>query len=221
MNFAIASQGLNQVATTLFSLTQVNNIAIDRTAKNIGWYGRKPGIQKNVYYPIEYQYLLDTQQYSLLMTDSSFFQFFFDFNDADELVSARLAYYPCPVKTSHDADTLLDAAEAALDREDNDLYDHLFNWVELLETDIGKPANTSHFRFDFDSKVTAHSKSHLQFGAIQEFRIPANSFPLPAAFIQLCSPLFSNFPTIPAEHLVFARDRKFGQPANSELIFIE
>ena len=160
---------------------------------------------------------MDTQQYSILLKDSSFFQFYYQFEKSGKLKTARLAYYPKPVQTPHLQEDLLNAGEDALERQDNDLYDHLYNWVELLETDIGRPANTSHFRFDFDSKVISHSKSHLQFGAIQEFRVPANSFPLPVAFIELCSPLLGNF-SIEKTYLVFAKSHMFSLPINSELI---
>lgn len=218
MNFALASQGLVHVTSFLNSLTQVNNTITSISSKYIGWLGRKPGIQKNVYYPIEYQYLLDTQQYSLLLSDSSFFQFYLQFSSEDQLTSARFAYYPKPVRTNHDEDDLLISADGALNRQDDDLYNHLFNWVELLETDIGKPANTSHLRFDYDSKVTIHSKSHLQFGAIQELRVPSNNFPLPIAFVELCLPIMTGVSKIPANHLAFASTHKLDLIGNQELI---
>lgn len=220
MNFALACQGLQHAVSYLNSLTQVDNTTTSSSAKYIGWQGRKTGIQKNVYYPIEYQYLLDTQQYSLLLSDSSFFQFYFQFDSEDCLKSSRLAYYPKPVRTSHEEDDLLSAADGALDRQDEDLYNHLFNWVELLETDIGKPANTSHIRFDYDSNVSVHSKSHLQFGAIQELRIPSNSFPLPIAFVELCLSMTAGASKIPDTHLAFASNHKFGPLQNQELIFL-
>jgi hypothetical protein len=218
MNYALACQGLMHALSLLSGITQVDNTTTSTPNRYIGWSGRKPGIQKNVYYPIEYQYLLDTQQYSVLLRDSSFFQFFFQFDASDKLSSARLAYYPRPVNTLHENDDLLKAADDALDRQDEELYNHLFNWVELLETDIGKPANTSHVRFDYDSKVLVHSKSHLQFGAIQEFRLPSNNFPLPIAFVELCSSIIAGTPQIPASHLVFARNHKLGLLSNEVLI---
>ena len=220
MNFAHASQGVNHAVLLLNSITQVNNTVTAPAEKCISWNKRKPGIQKNIYYAIEYQYLLDNQQYSLLLKDGSFFQFYFEFDLKDILICARLAYYPKPVKTNHDDSSLLDAAEAALERDDGDLYDHLFNWVELLETDIGRPANTSHIRFDYDSAVKSHSKSHLQFGAIQEFRIPSSGFPLPIAFIELCAPLAVGIALIQHGHLVFAKGNRLNLPPSSELIHL-
>jgi hypothetical protein len=218
MNFALVKQGVNHAITHLVEVTQVNNIELVDISRCVSWKGYKPGIQKNIYYSLEYQYLLDNQQYSLLLRDGSFFQFFFNFKSSNELHAARLAYYPRPVKTLDLSDDLLVAANSALERDDDDLYDHLFNWVELLETDIGNPANTSHLRFDFDDTVTSHCKSHLQFGAVQEFRIPADFFPLPMAFIEMCGSLVSGFSQISLAHLGFARNNKLRLQRRNELI---
>lgn len=220
MNFAHASQGLSHAVLMLNNLTQVNNTCRSPAEKSISWNKRKPGIQKNIYYAIEYQYLLDNQQYSLLLNDGSFFQFYFEFDKKDKLISGRLAYYPKSVNTNHDVGSLLNAAEGAMDRSDGDLYNHLFNWVELLETDIGKPANTSHVRFDYDANVKSHSKSHMQFGAIQEFRIPSSGFPLPLAFVELCASLTIGLAAIKQGHLVFAKANRLNLPKNTELIYL-
>ena len=45
-----------------------------------------------------------------------------------------LAYYPKPMSTRDTLNELIDAADDALEREDDELYEHLYNWVELLET---------------------------------------------------------------------------------------
>jgi hypothetical protein len=218
MNFAMASQGLNHAISHLAGVTQVKNIEISSGNKHISWQGRKSGIQKNVYYPLEYQYLLDNQQYSLLLSDGSFFQFFFQFSQSDKLKSARLAYYPRPVKTIDLSEDLLAAAESALERNDDEFYEHLYNWVELLETDIGNPANTSHLRFDFDEAVNTHCKSHIQFGAVQELRIPSDFYPQPIAFIQLCGSMISGFNQISNAHLVFAKNHGLKVTQGEDLI---
>ena len=188
MNFSQASQGVENAKSFLRSYTQIDCIAVKERRSTITWQGRSPGVFKNVYYPLEYQYLVDNQQYSLLLSDSSFFQFYYLF-DLEGLVSARLAYYPKPLSTGDSIETLVDAADRALDRSDDNLYEHLYNSVELLEIKGRAPSNSSHLRFDFDRKVTTHSQSHIQFSGVQEYRIPADCYPLPLAFVQACIPI--------------------------------
>lgn len=172
MNYQKVKQGVNNAKSFLKSHTQNDCISFDNRNSIVSWLGRKPGIFKNTYYPLEYQYLLDHHQYSILLSDGSFFQFFYKF-DGNIFSKARLAYYPMPLSTSDSSDDLQSAAEEAMDRSNDDLYEHLFNWLELLELHGKSPSNTSHVRFDFDSKVTSHCKSHIQFGGVQEFRVPS------------------------------------------------
>lgn len=140
--------------------------------------------------------------------DGSFFQFFYEFNVNGELKKARLAFYPKPMATKDSIDELFDAADDALEREEDTLYEHLFNSVELLEQKGKAPTNTSHIRFDFDPNAKTHPPSHIQFGGVQEFRVSAEFFPLPLAFIQICQPML---PAIEKEigDLVFERRNIF------------
>lgn len=186
MRFAHARQGLINAASRLKKHTQVNNIYTEEGSKTISWRGRKPGIVKGLYYPLEYQFLIDSHQYSLLLEDGSFFQFFYSFNQEDRLISARLAFYPRPVPTTDLQNELLDAAEQAMEHGNDELYEHLYNWTELMEVKGQNPSNTSHIRFDYDEKAKSHSPSHLQLSGLQELRLSANYFPQPLAFIQLC-----------------------------------
>ncbi|SCK49130.1 hypothetical protein VAR608DRAFT_4885 [Variovorax sp. HW608] len=211
MNFARTCQGLGS-ARSYFSrnsLTQVDNIAINTQLREISWAGYQAGIIRNTAYPIEYQFLLDNHQYSILLKDGSFFQFYFSF-EADELNSARLAFYPRPLPLKDDPSSLSQAAEEALDRGDEEILQYLLNWVELMELE-GRlmPSNTSHVRFDYDRDVEAHCKSHLQLGAIQDLRIPANFFPQPLAFIQLCQNLIYGSLPLPSVGLGFERNHLF------------
>lgn len=194
MKYAMAAQGIQNVKEFLRPATQVDCISLQQTNRTITWNARKPGIHKNVYYPLEYQYLIDHHQYSLLLADGSFFQFYYEFTEDDCLAKARLAYYPKPISTSDSLDSLIEAADDALEREDEALYDHIFNWVELLEVKKQSPSNTSHIRFDYDNEVTAHSQSHIQFSGVQEFRVSAEFYPLPLIFVELCLPM------LPIEH---------------------
>lgn len=205
MRFALASQGVNHASNHLAGITQTNNVVRIQAERTVTWVDRLTGIQKGVYYPLEYQFLLDRHQYSLLLSDGSFFQFFYRFDEADVLQEARLAYYPRPIPTSEEQSELLDAAEEALNRDDQLLYEHLYNWTELLDQSRA-PANTSHIRFDFDRKAKAHSQSHLQFGAIQELRLPADFYPQPLAFVQMCEGLLTGVPVIEGPNLGFERN---------------
>lgn len=171
----------------------------------ISWVGRTPGIIKGVYYPLEYQFLLDHQQYSLLLSDGSFFQFYYSFDASKELEKACLTYYPQPMSTRDTVDELLEAAEEAFEREDEQLYEHLYNWTELLEIKQKAPSNTSHVRFDFDRKVSSHCQSHIQFSGVQELRLPADFFPQPLAFVQLCEAMLPDVDALDEKKLSFEK----------------
>lgn len=191
MRYAMAAQAVTSTREFLKSVTQVDCISTQPGNRIITWSGRKPGIFKNVYYPLEYQYLIDNHQYSLLLADGSFFQFFYEFDHEDILTKARLAYYPRPISTSDTLETLVTAADEALDRDDEALYEHIFNWVEYMEIQKKSPSNTSHVRFDYDSEVNSHAPSHIQFSGMQELRVPAEFYPLPLTFIELCLPMLT------------------------------
>lgn len=205
MNFAHVCQGVINAKNHLGDQTQIDNIQVDRAGRSVSWHGRKSGIIKSLYYPLEYQFLIDSHQYSLLLSDGSFFQFFYSFDVNDKLVSARLAFYPRPLPTRDLVEHMLAAADEALEREDDDLFDHLYNWTELMELKGQNPSNTSHIRFDYDSNVEAHSPSHLQLSGLHEFRIPANYFPQPLAFVQLCEMTYANERTLVSANLAFEK----------------
>lgn len=202
MKLAQVKQGMNHVLQLLAPIMQVNNI--EYTANSLSWRGRTRGIYKEVYYPIEYQGLIDLRQYSILLTDGSFLQIYYDF-DNQGLTAARLAYYPAPVSTKSTKEDIFDAADIAIERNEDELYEHLYNCIELLEGKSLYPVNTSHIRFDYDKNVTAHEPSHIQLGAIQELRVPANFFPQPLAFIELIGPLIGNLGIFKDEHVQHAR----------------
>lgn len=205
MRFALACQGVTKAVDHLLAITQTNNVRVINDARIITWLDRQTGIQKGVYYPLEYQFLVDRQQYSLLLADGSFFQFFYRFDANDLLQEARLAFYPRPISTAEEAQELMGAAEAALDRDDEMLYEHLYNWTELMEQSRA-PSNTSHLRFDFDRGATAHSQSHLQFGGVQELRVAADFYPQPLAFVQLCEGLLKGVDPLNPAGLGFERN---------------
>lgn len=209
MKFAHIQQGIIHVFDHLSKITQMHNVDINQSTKCVTWKGRASGIQRGVYYPFEYQYLLDHQQYSVLLSDASFFQFYYQFNQANELKEARLAYYPYPHYVTDSEEDFIEAADAALDRYDDLLYEHLFNWIELLDITSKWPTNTSHIRFDFDVSAQSHHPAHLQFGGVQDFRIPSDFVPQPLAFVQLCESLIIDSKKPNQKHIKFAQTHSF------------
>lgn len=205
MRFAKACIGLENAISHLTDVIQIQNTSVIKSNRTISWMGRTPGIIKGVYYPLEYQFLLDHQQYSLLLSDGSFFQFYYSFDVNDELKKACLTYYPRPISTRDTADELLEAAEEAFERDDEQLYDHLYNWTELLEIKQKSPSNTSHVRFDYDRDVTSHCQSHIQFSGVQELRLSADFFPLPLAFVQLCEAMLPGANALNEQKLNFEK----------------
>lgn len=206
MRFSQVQQDLNNVKEYLLPISQAIRIQIIPDDKNITWANRMPGIQNNAYYPFEYQFCIDNQQYSILLSDGSFFQFFYKFSEEGKLNAARLAYYPCPIPANTDTDGLIVGAENAVDREDEFLFQYLYNWVDILEATRKGPVNTSHIRFDYDSKTTAHEPAHMQFGGINNLRLPASFFPLPFAFVELISAAIENCGECSAQHLGHAKN---------------
>jgi hypothetical protein len=210
MRFGNVCQGLINAFELLSPILQIDNrLVLDRD-KELSWQNRKPGILKGVYYPLEYQSLLDRQQYSLLLSDGSFFQFYYSFNSKDELEKVRLAYFPCPISTRDTADSLREAADGAAEREDDMLFEHLYNWTEWLELKKAVPSNTSHIRFDYDRDVKSHCPAHIQFSGVQEFRIPADFVPLPLAFVQLCESMLSDEVSARLGNVTFERNNYLG-----------
>ncbi|MCG9940554.1 DUF2290 domain-containing protein [Providencia rettgeri] len=205
MNYSKICQSLNHVELFLKPILQQNLIRRDNITNTITWNNRKPGIFNNVYYPIEYQSCIDDFQYSLLLNDGSFFQFYYEFNNSsDNLKKAKLAFYPSPIDSKSSLDDIEAAAENAIEYSE-ELYNHLENWIQLLEIKKYYPANTSQIRFDYDSEVKSHEKSHLQFSGVNQLRIPAGFFPLPYAFVHMVLDLINNCSEMKHEHLNFSK----------------
>ena len=150
------------------------------TCSSISWNGYKPGIIKGISYPREYQILLDSRQYSYLLQDGSFFQFYFDFDSNGDLSKSRLAYYPIPKIIGETLEDILEYEETA-----NPWLKDVYSEMALeMEYNSGQLSANSHIRFDFDSKVVTHSKAHLQFGGINCFRITSSVLVLPLIFME-------------------------------------
>jgi hypothetical protein len=156
--------------------------------------------------------LVDNHQYSIILKDGSFFQFYYFFKNK-VLTSAKLAFYPVPVGCKSNIDELLNVAETALEREDDFLFQHLYNWNDLLTVSGHYPINTSHIRFDYDPRANTHEPSHLQFGGVNKLRLPADFYPLPYAFVQLVSDLLDGCEKPISQHVNHAKNNKL--PLNS------
>jgi hypothetical protein len=205
LNFSLVKQSLNHVEAFLKPVTQQKLIELKEKESIISWTNRKPGIYNEVYYPIEYQCVIDARQYSLLLNDGSFFQFFYDFNlKSKKLEKAKLAFYPSPIDSRTSLDELNEAAELAFEYNEEH-YNHLDNWIDLLEIKKYFPANTSQVRFDYDDGVTSHEKAHLQFSSVNKLRLPADFFPLPYAFVLMVSDLINGCSSIDKAHMNFTR----------------
>jgi hypothetical protein len=154
-----------------------SNYAVSRA--EISWYGYESGFVSDLLYAEEHARLLRNRQYSLLLYDSSFIQFYYGFNNAGELTSSRLAYYPSPIRVKDDLlkeyfDRLEDTGETLVDDYYQRMHEHLDQG--------GVVTNSSHIRIDYDPTANGHSVCHLQLGSISNLRIASDALMTPFAF---------------------------------------
>lgn len=156
----------------------------------ISWNNYKSGILKNLSYPREFQILLDNFQYSFLLKDNSFIQFYYEFDNDENLKSCRLAYYPVPKFCDEKLDDFESYSESCNEWLAEFYYDVM---IDMMQNDRSI-FNNSHLRFDYDSTVTSHSKCHLQFGGINDFRITSKYIVSPFCFFhKIINDFFTNF----------------------------
>ncbi|EJR5448689.1 DUF2290 domain-containing protein [Vibrio cholerae] len=178
MSKASVTHSLKNIEKVYPSLIMdTNKCEIDNV---ISWANYKPGIISELSYPREYQLLLDSRQYTYLLKDNSFFQFFYNYGKKGDLIKCRLAYYPTPSFTKETAEDIVDYQSNASEWL-SDILDEVA--IDMLENDA-KLTQNSHLRFDYDSSVESHSKCHLQFGGVNNFRISAACLVLPFAFFE-------------------------------------
>ncbi|UOB51750.1 DUF2290 domain-containing protein [Acinetobacter junii] len=144
----------------------------------ISWKNYKAGILKNLSYPREFQILLDNSQYSFLLKDNSFIQFYYDFDENDNLISCRLAYYPVP-KFSNESLVDFEAYSETCNEWLAEFYYDVM--LDMLQNERSF-SNNSHLRFDYDRNATSHSKCHLQFGGVNDFRLTSSYIASPFCF---------------------------------------
>lgn len=177
MNPQVIRRALTDINDAFAPLIMETNFC--ETDEAYSWPGYVPGIPNSLAYAAEYQRLIDRKQFSFLLMDKSFFQFYFKF-DIESISNARLAYYPPPLKISGAIDDIVEVAEmSGLDLLE-ELYLGAESWIDR-GIDI---VNTSHIRLDYDSEVTAHCPCHIQFGGVNEFRIPSFSLINPFIFFE-------------------------------------
>lgn len=185
MNEQVVVRSLNDINTCFSKVILDSNFQISN--HKVSWENYHPGIHKGFAYAAVYQKLIDQRQYSFLLSDNSFFQVFFEW-DNDKLLKAKLAYYPTPVKITGALDSLLESAEFS----GVDLLEELYFGAEAWVTRGIDIVNTSYLRLDYDSGVETHSKCHVQIASLNELRITSK---------YLLNPF--NFFTWIVEHLKF------------------
>ncbi len=141
---------------------------------NMSWVNYKKGIFKENYL-IEFEKLKNDYQYSFLVKDGAFFQFYYEFKN-NILQKAKLSFYPLPKKTRSPEDLDLEMMYDLNEDIQNDI-------CKIIDCDEDlKLTNTSHIRIDFDNKVESHSKCEMQLGCIKNLRIPSKFLITPFLF---------------------------------------
>ncbi|MBN7769033.1 DUF2290 domain-containing protein [Marinobacter daepoensis] len=175
MDISDAKKKMDGIAGKFASIIQSSNYYIG--GDTISWSPYRPGIDKYLAYAREYERLLNDRQFSFLLIDDSFIQFYYKW-DEKGLEKARLAYYPKPLKVVENKEELLDFLE---ENETDALMEFYFGAVDWMESGVDI-VNTSHVRLDFDRDVEAHSSCHLQLGAINDLRIASSDLINPVIF---------------------------------------
>lgn len=193
MNEQVVSRSLTDINNCFSKVLLDSNIEIVNNVAS--WKDYKPGIDKGFAYAAVYQRLIDNRQYSFLLNDNSFFQFFFEW-EYHQLKKAKLAFYPTPVKISGALSSLLESAELS----GVDLLEELYFGAEAWVTRGIDIVNTSYLRLDYDSDVTSHSKCHIQIASINELRITSQYLINPFNFFSWITEhlKLKNFDTIQA-----------------------
>ena len=157
---------------------------------SVTWSDYVSGIHNHVNYYYEYRWIIDYRQFSLLLIDGGAIQFHYRFEEG-ELRSSRQCYYPPPMENVGDLREI--DIEISLD-------DML--WVDIGDGDERpsyRAKHWSHIRLDFDSKVDTHDPCHLQYSAVNSFRVPADKILSPFVFFDM---ILRGF--YPAEQALYA-----------------
>ena len=181
------------------------------TENLISWDKYQPSIFKSLYFR-EYEQLLKQRQFSFLLADKSFIQFYYLF-DSDKLIKAKLAYYPYPLLLTEEVNDIEFYMDESSDKDLDEYYYDLWNLLSsefnvpisdksllkelnlIQDKDIDlseyalmkfenkyKITNSSHMRIDFDSNVETHHKCEIQIGAVNYIRFPMEKLISPFSF---------------------------------------
>ncbi|MFA7523683.1 MAG: DUF2290 domain-containing protein [Halothiobacillaceae bacterium] len=150
------------------------------TESSVSWDDYKPGIGKRFFYLNYFQALVDSRQYSYLLIDGSVVQIYFDFKEGI-LNKSKMAFFPRPVVVRGD---MKEVEDGFLAYGDEYVLDCFLGAADSEScADLGfEFTNSSHIRIDYDADVASHSKSHFQFGGINELRIDIDKIVTPLVF---------------------------------------
>lgn len=146
------------------------------SSSEVSWSNYLMGIEKS-HYVFDYCKAVNNQQYSFLLTDGSFFQFYYRFGSDLQIEKARLAYYPKPSFLRLDST----GVENIIEQNDN-ILDGVDELYDFLDGGLSLDTNT-HVRFDYDKSCKSHEPNHIQFSAFHNFRIPSQVLLNPFIFI--------------------------------------
>lgn len=154
----------------------------------ISWKNYIPGIP-DLIYTREYESLVAKRQFTFLLIDDSIVQAVYKFDKRGEISVIRLAYYPRPELKK----LRLEEVDSYYDDSINDYFkEQYFLMFDIISSDF-KVTNSNHFRIDYNSVHESHCKNHLQFGSINDIRLPVDNLILPFTFIDfIAKNLFSS-----------------------------
>ena len=99
----------------------------------ISWKNYSPGVSKKMY-AREFEDLKNNRQYSFLLKNKGFIQFYYDFRNG-KLNKAKLAYYPYPVVLKESMENVEEYYDTT---DDTVLGEYYFDLYKLTETKLGK-----------------------------------------------------------------------------------
>lgn len=166
-----------------------NNIKKEQN-NTISWEKYQTGIYKENYI-IEFQNLKNNFQYTFLLKDGAFFQFYYEVDSESVLKKMKLAYYPLPKETRKVNESFIEGLFDSNCEMDECLEEELIYLLDNLNDIVF--SNTSSIRIDYDANVSSHSKCEIQIAAINKFRIPLNHLISPMTFFDLiCRNLYGD-----------------------------
>ena len=106
---------------------------VDSENDVISWKNYSPGVSKKMY-AREFEDLKNNRQYSFLLKNKGFIQFYYDFRNG-KLNKAKLAYYPYPVVLKESMENVEEYYDTT---DDTVLGEYYFDLYKLTETKLGK-----------------------------------------------------------------------------------